>query len=61
MNSAIIAEFVTPKSWASCSLAGAIMEDETGLMKVNAETMTVAAHLRENFQLQSEGTGRLRP
>lgn len=37
------------------------MEDETGLMKVNAETMTVAAHLRENFQLQSEGTGWLRP
>lgn len=42
---------VKPKSSASCALAGEIIEDETGLMNVNAETITVAAHFRLNDQL----------
>ena len=32
-------------------LAGAIMEDESGLMKVYAETTAVTAHFFENVQL----------
>lgn len=45
-------ELWMPKSAASWSLAGAIMEDETGLMNVKADTMAVAAHLRLNVQLE---------
>ena len=48
---AITTSFVMPKLAASSSLAGAIMEDDTGLMNVNADTMAVAAHLRLNVQL----------
>lgn len=44
VRSAMTVLFVTPNWPAICSLAGAIMEDETGLMKVNAETIRVAAH-----------------
>lgn len=45
------AEFVIPNCAASASDAGAIMEDDTGLMKVKADTMAVAAHFRLNVQL----------
>jgi hypothetical protein len=40
-----------PKSEATWALAGATIEEETGLMKVNADTTTVAAHLRPKLQL----------
>lgn len=43
---------VIPNSRAICALAGAIIEDETGLMNVNAETIAVAAHFFLNAQLQ---------
>lgn len=33
------------------------MEEETGLMNVKAETMTVAAHLREKAQLRLNAPG----
>ena len=33
------------------------MEEETGLMKVKAETMTVAAHFFFLDQLEEEGVG----
>ena len=51
--SAITAVFVIPNCWASLSDAGAIMEEETGEMKVKAETIAVAAHLRLNVQLSA--------
>ena len=35
---------MTPSSLAICSVAGAIIDDDTGLRKVNRETMTVALH-----------------
>jgi hypothetical protein len=37
---------VIPNSLARLSLAGAIMDDDTGLMKVKALTINVAIHLR---------------
>ena len=46
--------FVMPNSCAICSLAGAIMEDETGLMNVNADTMRVAAHFFLEDQLSCD-------
>lgn len=49
---AIIALFVIAKSSAICSLAGAIMEDETGLMNAKADTMTVAPNFCLKDQLQ---------
>ncbi len=49
--SAITAELVVPKSAASTSDAGAIIDDETGLMNVKVETMAIAAHLRLKLQL----------
>lgn len=49
---AISTELVIPNCWAICSVAGATIEEDTGLMKVNAETMAVAAHFRVNTQLQ---------
>ena len=52
VSSAITLLFVMPNSPAICSPAGAIMEDETGLMKVNAETIRVAAHFFFLLQLQ---------
>lgn len=42
---------VIPKSSATCAAAGAIMDEETGLISVNEETTTVAAHLRGYGQL----------
>ena len=44
VRSAITEVFVIPNSLEIWSLAGAIMEDDTGLINVNAETMAVAAH-----------------
>jgi len=44
--SAIMTLLVVPKVDATWSLAGAIIEEETGLMKVNDDTIAVAAHLR---------------
>jgi hypothetical protein len=41
---AIITVFVTPKSPASCLVAGATMEEEIGLMNVNKDTTRLAAH-----------------
>lgn len=51
--SAMTAEFVMPNSAASTSDAGAIIDDDTGLMNVKAETMAVAAHLRLKLQLRA--------
>jgi hypothetical protein len=36
---------------ATLPVAGAIIEEETGLMKVNNDTIIVAAHLRLKLQL----------
>jgi len=49
---AITTEFVTPKSLASWGVAGATMEEETGLMNVKADTTRLAAHFRLNDQLE---------
>jgi hypothetical protein len=46
MVMAMMTSSVMANCAAICRLAGAIMEEETGLMKVKAETMMVAAHLR---------------
>lgn len=43
--------FVTPNSWANCSLAGAIIVEETVEINKNPETITVATHLRLILQL----------
>ena len=42
---------VTPNWCAMSSDAGAIMEDDTGEMKVNAETMAAADHFCFELQL----------
>ena len=55
---AITELFVMPNSLAICSLAGAIMDDETGLMNVNAETMAVAAHFLRRDQLEKREAAR---
>jgi len=39
------------KRSASCSEAGAIIDEETGLINVNADTMMVAPHFCLNLQL----------
>lgn len=44
VSSAMTEVFVIPNCCAICVLAGAIMEEETGLIKVNADTISVAAH-----------------
>ena len=44
--SAIVTLLLIPKVEATWSLAGAIIEEDTGLIKVNDDTITVAAHLR---------------
>lgn len=49
----MITELEMPRSAARASLAGAIMDDDTGLIKVNADTIAVAAHLRLKLQLCS--------
>ena len=45
--------FVMPNSRDSWPVAGAIMEDETGEMKVKAETIAVAAHFFLKDQLHN--------
>jgi hypothetical protein len=42
-----------PNCSANCPEAGAIIVEETGLMKVNADTMTVAPHFLLKFQLHT--------
>lgn len=49
---AITAEFVTPKSPAICFVAGATMEEETGLMNVKQDTIKLAFHFRLRGQLK---------
>jgi hypothetical protein len=39
------------KRSANCLEAGAIIDEETGLMKVNADTITVAPHFCLKVQL----------
>ena len=43
--------FWIPNSLATCSDAGAIMDEETGEMNVKADTMAVAAHFLRRDQL----------
>jgi hypothetical protein len=45
---------------ASCSEAGAIIVEETGLMNVNAETIMVASHFFLELQLHNPATVRQR-
>lgn len=45
------AELCIPNSRATAAPAGATIDDETGLMKVNADTVKVAAHFRLYNQL----------
>ncbi len=52
--SAMMAVFVMPNWSARASDAGAIIDDETGLINVNAETIAVAAHLRLKLQLRAQ-------
>jgi len=40
------------KRSANCLEAGAIIDEETGLMNVNADTMTVAPHFCLKVQLR---------
>lgn len=42
-----------PSSSAMCGAAGASMEDETGVMNVNSETMIVARHFFARGQLKT--------
>jgi hypothetical protein len=42
--------WVMPRSWPILPKAGATIDDETGEMKVNEETISVAAHLLRNAQ-----------
>ena len=51
---AIIAVLVIPNSLAICAVAGATMEDDTGEMKVNDETTSVAAHFFRRLQLKKK-------
>lgn len=46
------AELWTPNSSTICEVAGATIDDDTGDMKVNSDTMTVEAHFFEYVQLQ---------
>lgn len=55
-----MAEFVMPNCAAINPDAGATIEDETGLMKVNAEIMAVAAHFRLKVQLRKEISNEIR-
>jgi len=43
---AIVTLLLIPKVEATWSLAGAIIEEDTVLITVNDDTITVAAHLR---------------
>lgn len=48
---AITTVLVIPKSSANCCAAGETIEEEMGEMKVNADTIETAAHLRRVDQL----------
>lgn len=50
---AIIASFVIWNCWAIVPAAGATIDDETGLMNVNSETMIVETHFFLYVQLQA--------
>ena len=43
---------------ANCLEAGAIIEEETGLMNVNADTITVAFHFLLRLQLHTSNQSR---
>jgi len=49
---AICTVLVIPNSFAMVPVAGATIEDDTGLIKVNNDTIAVAAHLSLNFHLK---------
>lgn len=49
---ASITWLVMPNCEAICLVAGATMDDDTGLMNVNADTINVAPHLRLYDQLR---------
>lgn len=51
---AVTTLLLTPKSEATWKVAGATMDEETGVMKVKEETTKVAAHLRRNGQLHRD-------
>ena len=53
VSSAVTLLLVMPNSSAICSLAGAIMDEDTGLMNVNADTIAVAAHFLCLLQLEN--------
>ena len=46
---------VMPNSLATCAVAGAIIEEEAGLINVKEETTTVAAHFCRYGQLEYVG------
>ena len=46
----IVGLWISKRS-ANCPVAGAIIVEETGLMNVNADTMTVAPHFLRKLQL----------
>ena len=54
VSSAVTLLLVMPNSSAICPLAGAIMDEDTGLMNVNADTIAVAAHFLCLLQLENE-------
>jgi len=43
---------VIPNSLATCAVAGAIIDEDTGLINVKEETTKVAAHFRRYGQLE---------
>lgn len=49
---AISVWLVIPRSDATMEIEGDIMEEDTGEIKVNRETISVARHLAECFQLE---------
>ena len=55
----MMTELVMPNCAATASVAGAIMDEETGLMNVKAETIAVAAHFRLKDQLNAEQSDQL--
>lgn len=52
VTKAIVTSLVIPKRSATWALAGAIMLEDTGEIKVNAETTNVAAHFFFRLQLE---------
>ena len=56
VNSAMTVSFVSPNLAAMVPLAGDIIDDETGLMNVYADTTSVTAHFFLNGQLLEAGS-----